>query len=373
MTTFKLLSSLFLGIVLAQNLTYAHLNLDQHQLGQYRRGYAVRRSALNKRCGDVLRKRYAKRAIKRSNSSLNSTDSNVCLLTPEVTQGPYHILGEQVSQNITFDQVGVPLTIKVDFIDVDTCQPLQDAWVDVWHANATGFYSGFESASSGVITSMNNTQSPSNSSIQMSQMPTALPSGTINSGSNNTNASSSTTTIDSYTAGADSTSQSGGMAGNSPTDGDHFLRGVWQTDQDGLLTMYTIVPGWYTGRAPHIHLKVYDNASGYKAENGTFIANGTGLAHHTGQWFLPTDVMDEIATLSPYDNNTLSWTNATKNDQDTIYPYADSMGTDADLQITYVNQSDITFGLIGQTTVGINMTYASAELTTFYWDPEQSS
>jgi len=49
------------------------------------------------------------------------------------------------------------------------------------------------------------------------------------------------------------------------------------------------------------------------------------------------------------------------------------MGTDADLQITYVNQSDITFGLIGQTTVGINMTYASAELTTFYWDPEQSS
>ncbi len=41
----------------------------------------------------------------------------------------------------------------------------------------------------------------------------------------------------------------------------HFLRGRQTTDADGLVTFTSIFPGWYTGRATHIHVHIY-NASG---------------------------------------------------------------------------------------------------------------
>lgn len=39
-------------------------------------------------------------------------------------------------------QEGVPVTSDLQFIDVDTCEPLAGVWADVWNANATGVYSG---------------------------------------------------------------------------------------------------------------------------------------------------------------------------------------------------------------------------------------
>lgn len=41
----------------------------------------------------------------------------------------------------------------------------------------------------------------------------------------------------------------------------HFLRGRQVTDSNGLVTFTTIFPGWYSGRATHIHVHIY-NASG---------------------------------------------------------------------------------------------------------------
>jgi protocatechuate 3,4-dioxygenase beta subunit len=41
----------------------------------------------------------------------------------------------------------------------------------------------------------------------------------------------------------------------------HFLRGRQTTDSNGLVTFTSIFPGWYTGRATHIHVHVY-NSSG---------------------------------------------------------------------------------------------------------------
>lgn len=41
----------------------------------------------------------------------------------------------------------------------------------------------------------------------------------------------------------------------------HFLRGRQTTDASGLVTFTTIFPGWYQGRATHIHVHVF-NASG---------------------------------------------------------------------------------------------------------------
>ena len=64
--------------------------------------------ALQKRCGAVLAKRRAERMRKRAYSGLTEfkrdADDSLCILTPEVTQGPYHILGELYRQNITQGQ-----------------------------------------------------------------------------------------------------------------------------------------------------------------------------------------------------------------------------------------------------------------------------
>lgn len=70
-------------------------------------------------------------------------------------------------------------------------------------------------------------------------------------------------------AGADS---AGSTLGNAPTDEESFLRGVWQADDNGHITIYSIVPGWYSGRSTHFHVKVYTADNGSIADNGSFIA-----------------------------------------------------------------------------------------------------
>lgn len=98
--------------------------------------------SLSDRCSAQLAKRRAARLArraaragvsvdelhKRSDLTMRQTSSNAtegaCILTPEVTQGPYHVLGELVRQNITENEPGVPLTVEVDFVDIDTCEPV---------------------------------------------------------------------------------------------------------------------------------------------------------------------------------------------------------------------------------------------------------
>jgi protocatechuate 3,4-dioxygenase beta subunit len=51
------------------------------------------------------------------------------------------------------------------------------------------------------------------------------------------------------------------------TVGQDFLRGQQLTDANGQVTFTTIYPGWYPGRATHIHLKVRgSNAAGQNYE-----------------------------------------------------------------------------------------------------------
>ncbi len=122
-----------------------------------------------------------------------------CVLTPEQTEGPYYIAGEKVRRNIVEHRPGIPLTLRLTLVDATTCAPLKGAAVDIWHCDAGGIYSGFESASAG---------------------------------------------------GAP-----GSNAG--PTDHDTFLRGIQRTDARGYCEFQTIYPGWYRGRTTHIHVKVH--------------------------------------------------------------------------------------------------------------------
>src|SRR5205809_135793 len=71
-----------------------------------------------------------------------------CILTPELTEGPYYIAGEKVRRNITEGRPGVPLLLKAAVVDATTCTPIKGAAVDIWHADASGTYSGFGAGAS---------------------------------------------------------------------------------------------------------------------------------------------------------------------------------------------------------------------------------
>lgn len=70
-------------------------------------------------------------------------------LTSETTEGPYYIDADRIRKDITEDKEGIPLTLRLKVIDSDTCKPLKRAAVDIWHCDALGIYSGYESMSQG--------------------------------------------------------------------------------------------------------------------------------------------------------------------------------------------------------------------------------
>src|SRR5947199_7043043 len=67
-----------------------------------------------------------------------------CVLTPEMTEGPYYLPNERVRRNITEGRPGTPLTLALTVVDASTCKPIKGAAVDVWHADALGVYSGVQ-------------------------------------------------------------------------------------------------------------------------------------------------------------------------------------------------------------------------------------
>jgi protocatechuate 3,4-dioxygenase beta subunit len=137
-----------------------------------------------------------------------------CVLAPEQTEGPYYIAGEKLRRNITEGKPGTPVTLRLTVVDVSTCRPIAGAAVDIWHADASGVYSGF-----------------------------------------------------------------GAGSGNRT-----FLRGVQRTNAAGVATFDTIYPGWYPGRAVHIHVKVHVG----------------GNVVHTGQLFFDDAVTDAAYRRLPY-------------------------------------------------------------------------
>lgn len=123
-----------------------------------------------------------------------------CTLTASETEGPFPTKtpASLISNDITSDRSGTKLTVKITIQNKNnSCEGLAGALVDIWHCDAAGNYSEY--------------------------------GGT---GMQSTN----------YTSV-------------------HFLRGRQTTDANGLVTFTSIYPGWYSGRAVHIHVHVY-NASG---------------------------------------------------------------------------------------------------------------
>jgi protocatechuate 3,4-dioxygenase beta subunit len=66
-----------------------------------------------------------------------------CVLSPEMTAGPFALDGDKLRRDIREGRPGVPLTLLTTVIDVSTCKPITGAAVDIWHCDAGGTYSGF--------------------------------------------------------------------------------------------------------------------------------------------------------------------------------------------------------------------------------------
>ena len=84
---------------------------------------------------------------------------------------------------------------------------------------------------------------------------------------------------------------------------DNALRGTQQTGSGGAARFTTIYPGWYRGRAVHIHFKIRTQSGGQAYE-------------YTSQLFFPETLTDEIHAAPPYARH---GRRDTMNDRDTIY------------------------------------------------------
>lgn len=127
-----------------------------------------------------------------------STNGN-CTVAPTETEGPFptKVPASYVRSDITDGKAGYNLTAKITIGNLNNnCTVLAGAIVDIWHCDAEGNYS--EYGGSGM-------QSTNYQSV-------------------------------------------------------HFLRGRQITDASGIVTFTSIFPGWYNGRATHIHVHVYSAA-----------------------------------------------------------------------------------------------------------------
>lgn len=145
---------------------------------------------------------------------------DACILTPQSEEGPYYLDPKMVRADVTEGKAGVPLALRLRVIEGGSCTPITGARVDIWHCDARGIYSAFPGQGD----------------------------------SHNIDMTSKT-----------------------------FLRGTQIADGGGWSTFKTIYPGWYAGRATHIHFKV-------------FLDERTVL---TGQTFFPEALNEYIYTNVP--------------------------------------------------------------------------
>ncbi len=76
----------------------------------------------------------------------------------------------------------------------------------------------------------------------------------------------------------------GAYSGVQGAEGETFCRGVQLTDSEGVAEFRTVFPGWYTGRAVHIHIKV----------------SADGDQTHTGQLFFDPETLSAVYATEPY-------------------------------------------------------------------------
>lgn len=140
---------------------------------------------------------------------------STCPVTPRQTEGPFYFDPRLTRPDLAEGRPGVPLTLRLQVVEAAGCALSPGARVDVWHCDAGGAYSGYESEGSA---------------------------------------------------------------------GETFLRGTQIADADGVVTFRTLYPGWYAGRAVHIHCKAW-------------LPDGREVA---SQLYFPEALTDRVHAQPPY-------------------------------------------------------------------------
>jgi protocatechuate 3,4-dioxygenase beta subunit len=167
--------------------------------------------------------------VSSSTSTVAAAGSSMCVVRPELTEGPYFVDEMLNRSDIRRDpsdgsvKPGAPLqlTFNISTLADAACTPLAGALVDVWHCDHLGVYS------------------------------------------------------DVSDPGFD-------------TVGKKFLRGYQITDARGVAQFTTVYPGWYQGRAVHIHFKIRSASS---------IRPGFEF---TSQLFFDDALTDRVHAQQPY-------------------------------------------------------------------------
>jgi protocatechuate 3,4-dioxygenase beta subunit len=197
--------------------------------------------------------------------SPREASSAACLLSPENVEGPFYVDDARVRSDLREDRRGVPLVLDAAVVDARTCAPLAGAAVDIWHCDAAGAYSGF----------VEDGMRPPLPGGPGGGRPPGGPGGRRPPGPRRFDPDHP-------------------PPRPHPTDAARFLRGVQLTDAAGRVRFTTLYPGWYAGRAVHIHVRV---RVGGAARGETYDG---GHVAHTGQLFFPEAVSDAVFTRAPY-------------------------------------------------------------------------
>jgi len=241
--------------------------------------------------------------------------SGTCMqLTTEQIEGPYYIDYELFRRNVVEDRTGIPLVLVLRAVDSVTCKPIRNSAVEIWHCDASGVYSGYTQTGNGGGGGMPPGSPPSGT-------PTDPPSG----------------------APTDPPPGGGGGGGHqTPTDNLTWLRGIQMTDHQGFVTFRTVFPGWYTGRAVHVHTKVH--TGGARTSDGYT----GGRTCHTGQFYFAEDAVKATMGIAPYAANTVERVTL---DQDMLYPGTGAQG--GLLKLVY-DRRHIERGVVGYLTMGVD-------------------
>jgi protocatechuate 3,4-dioxygenase beta subunit len=124
--------------------------------------------------------------------------------TTRLSDGPYYIAGSPKRQDVREDRQGVELRLSLQIVDLVGGLPVEGAFVEIWHCDAFGRYSGYLD----------------NDPDQLPNIPRMV------------------------------------LGRYAPSDSGLSLRGYELTDPDGRVEFVTIYPGAYTPRTRHIHVKV---------------------------------------------------------------------------------------------------------------------
>ncbi|KAL5623942.1 hypothetical protein BROUX41_004002 [Berkeleyomyces rouxiae] len=124
-------------------------------------------------------------------------NAGVCSLTPETDIGPLYKGEQQIRSDLRDNQPGVPIHLEVQIVDMKTCLPVPNAYIDYWAANASGIYSAI--------------------------------SGFVGNGNEN----------------------------DKTLTNKHFARGVQPTNAEGVAHFIINLPGHYVGRTTHMHIGVH--------------------------------------------------------------------------------------------------------------------